>query len=73
MFNRVDGGVIICREFICSLVVVCSNFGSRIGIFILVFLWCMHSIRIASDSMRGSLFSSGGIVGFVYIMLLGGK
>jgi hypothetical protein len=33
----------------------------------------MHSIRIASVSMRGSLFSSGGMVGYEYIMVLGGK
>jgi hypothetical protein len=33
----------------------------------------MHNIHIASVSMRGSLFSSGGMVGSVYIMELGGK
>jgi hypothetical protein len=33
----------------------------------------MHNILIASVSMHGSLFSLGGIVGFVYIMVLGGK
>jgi hypothetical protein len=54
-------------------VVVCSNFGTRFGILILVFLWCMHNIRIASGSMHGSLFSSGGMVGSVYVMVLGGK
>jgi hypothetical protein len=73
VFNGVDGGVIICGEFICSLVVVCSIFGTRFGIFILVFLWCMHNICIASGSMRGSLFSSGGMVGSVYVMVSGGK
>jgi hypothetical protein len=33
----------------------------------------MHSIRIASVSMRGSLFSLGGMVGSLYIMESGGK
>jgi hypothetical protein len=28
----------------------------------------MHIIRIARGSMRGSLFSSGGIVGSMYVM-----
>jgi hypothetical protein len=38
-----------------------------------VFLWCMHNIHTTSVSMRGSLFSSGGMVGSVYIMVSGGK
>jgi hypothetical protein len=59
VFSGVGCGVIICGGFIRSLVVICSNFGSRFGIFIVVFLWCMHNIRTASGSMRGSLFSSG--------------
>jgi hypothetical protein len=33
----------------------------------------MHSICTASVSMRGSLFSSGAMVGSVYIMVSGGK
>jgi hypothetical protein len=33
----------------------------------------MHNIRIASVSMHGSLFSSGGMVGYVYMMVSGGK
>jgi hypothetical protein len=73
VFSGVDGGVFICGGFIHSLVVICSNFGSRLGIFIVVFLWCMHNIRTASGSVRGSLFSSGGMVGSVYIMVSGGK
>ena len=73
MFIGVDSGVIICGKFIRSLVVICSNFGSRFGTFILVFLWCMHNICITSDSMRGSLFSARGMVGSVYIMVSGGK
>ena len=33
----------------------------------------MHNIRSTSVSMLGSLFSSGGMVGFVYVMELGRK
>jgi hypothetical protein len=33
----------------------------------------MHSIHTASVSMRGSLFSSGGMVGSEYIIVSGGK
>jgi hypothetical protein len=33
----------------------------------------MHIIRTASVSMHGSLFSSGGMIGSVYIMVSGGK
>jgi hypothetical protein len=33
----------------------------------------MHSIRTASVLMRGSLFSSGGMVGSEYIMVSSGK
>jgi hypothetical protein len=40
---------------------------------IVVLLWCMHSIRTACVSIRGSLFSSGGMVGSEYIMVSGGK
>jgi hypothetical protein len=49
--------------FIRNLVVACSNFDSRFGMSIVVFLWCMHNICMANVSMRGSLFSSGGMVG----------
>jgi hypothetical protein len=34
VFIGVDGSVIIYGEFICNLVVICSNFGSRFGISI---------------------------------------
>jgi hypothetical protein len=73
VFSGVGAGVIIYGEFIRSLVVICNSFGLRFGIFIVVFLWCMHNIRTASGSMRGSLFSLGGMVGSVYIMVSGGK
>jgi hypothetical protein len=63
----------MCGGFIHNLVVACINCNSRFGISIVVFLWCMHNIRTASVSMRDSLFSSGGMVGFVYIMVSGGK
>jgi hypothetical protein len=63
----------MCGGFIRNLVVACSNFDSRSGMSIVVFLWYMHNIRTASVSMRGSLFSSGGMVGSVYIMVSGGK
>jgi hypothetical protein len=33
----------------------------------------MHNIHTASVSMRGFVFSSGGMVGSVYIMVSGGK
>jgi hypothetical protein len=33
----------------------------------------MHNIRTASVSMRGSLSSSGGMVGSMYFMVSGGK
>ena len=33
----------------------------------------MHNTLTPSVSMHGSLFSSGGIVGYVYVMVLGGK
>jgi hypothetical protein len=33
----------------------------------------MHNIRTASVSMRGSLFSSGGMVGSIYMMVSGRK
>jgi hypothetical protein len=61
----VGGDVIMCGGFIRNLVVACSNFDSRFGMCIVVFLWCMHNICIASVSMRGSLFSSRGMVGSV--------
>ena len=66
---EVGGGVIMCGGFIHNLVVAYSNFDSRFSISIVVFLWYMHNICIASVSMRGSLFSSGGMVGSVYIMV----
>jgi hypothetical protein len=34
----VGGGVVMYGGFICSLVVICSNFDSRFGISIVVFL-----------------------------------
>jgi hypothetical protein len=34
----VGGGVIMCGGFIRNLVVICSNFDLRFGIFIVVFL-----------------------------------
>jgi hypothetical protein len=69
----VGGSVCMYGGFICNLVVICNNFESRFGISIVVFLWCMHNIRTASVSARGSLFSSGDMVGSVYIMVSGGK
>jgi hypothetical protein len=69
----VGGSVIMYGGFIYNLVVIFSNFDSRFGISIVVFLWCMHNICTTSVSMRGFLFSSGGMVGSVYIMVLGGK
>jgi hypothetical protein len=61
----VGGGVIMYGGCMRSLVVACSNFDSRFGMSIVVFLWCMHNLCTASVSMRGSLFSSGGMVGSV--------
>jgi hypothetical protein len=52
---------------------LCSSFDLRFGIFGVIFLWCIHNIHTASVSIRGSLFSSGGMVGFEYVMVLGGK
>jgi hypothetical protein len=69
----VGGGVAMYEGFICILLVLCSNFDLRFGMFNVVFLWCMHSIRTASVSMRGSLFSSRGMVGSEYTMVSGGK
>jgi hypothetical protein len=40
---------------------------------ILVFLWYMHSILMASVSVQGSLFSSGDIVGSMYVMVSSAK
>jgi hypothetical protein len=54
-------------------VVICSNFVSRSSIFISMFRWCMQSILIDSVSMRGSLLSSGGMVGSLYVMVPGRK
>jgi hypothetical protein len=34
----VGGGVVMYRRLICSLVVICSNFDSRFGMSIVVFL-----------------------------------
>jgi hypothetical protein len=62
-----NGGVIR------SLVVICSNFDSRFDMSIVVFLWCIHNIRTANVSMRGSLLSSGDMVGSVYIIVSSGK
>jgi hypothetical protein len=69
----VGGGVVMYGGFICNLVEICRIFASRFGMSIVVFMWCIHNIRIASVSMRGSLFSLGGMVGSVYIMESGGK
>jgi hypothetical protein len=55
------------------LVVICSNFDSRFDMSIVVFLWCIHNIRTANVSMRGSLLSSGDMVGSVYIIVSSGK
>jgi hypothetical protein len=73
VLTRVGGGVIMYEGFIFSLMVIFSSFDSRFGMSIVVFLWCMHIIRTASVSMHGSLFSSGGMIGSVYIMVSGGK
>jgi hypothetical protein len=59
--------------FIFRFAVICSNFVSRSAMFISVFWWCMHTILIASGSLRGSLSSSGGMVGSLYIMAFVGK
>jgi hypothetical protein len=69
----VQGGGAIYGGFICRLVVICSSFVSRSCISMLVLLWCIHSIMMASVSMRGSLFSFGGMVGSVYVMVFGVK
>jgi hypothetical protein len=69
----VGGGIVMYGGIICNLLVICSSFDSRFGVSIVVFLWCMHNIRTASVSMRGSLFSSGGMVGSVYLMVSGRK
>jgi hypothetical protein len=61
----VGGGGAMYGGFIWRLVVICSIFYFRSVMSIVVFLWCMHRIRRASVSMRGSLFSLGGMVGFV--------
>jgi hypothetical protein len=58
----IGGGIIMCGGFIRDLVVACSILDSRFGMSIVVFLWCMHNIRTASVSMRGSLLSSRGMV-----------
>src|SRR5450759_4564503 len=58
---------------ICIWLVICLILGSRLGIFIVVFLWCIHRMRSACGSRRGSLFNSGGMVGSVYVMESGGK
>jgi hypothetical protein len=42
-------------RFMFRFVVICSNFVSRSAMFISVFWWCMHSILIANDSLRGYL------------------
>ena len=34
-----------------------------------VVLWCIHSIRMSRLSIRGSIRSSGGIVGSSYVMV----
>jgi hypothetical protein len=69
----IGGGVIMCGGFIHNLVVICSNFDSRFDMSIVVFLWCIHNIRTANVSMRGSLLSSGDMVGSVYIIVSSGK
>jgi hypothetical protein len=56
-----------------SSMVICSNFDSRFGMSIVVFLWYIHKIRTVDVSMRGSLLSSGGMVDSEYIMVSSGK
>jgi hypothetical protein len=68
-FYRVGDGVFMYGRFICKFVVICSSFVSRSSIFISVVLWCMHSILMASVSLRGSLLNSGGMVDSVYVMV----
>src|SRR5450759_5073513 len=58
---------------ICILLVISLILVSRFGMFIVEFLWCIHRMRSACGSSRGSLLSSGGMVGSVYIMESGGK
>jgi hypothetical protein len=69
----VGGGIIMCGGFNRNLVVACRNLDSRFGMFIVTFLWCIHNILTASVSMHVSLFISGSMVGFVYIIVSGGK
>ena len=61
------------KGLICNRIVVCRILGSRLGMFIVVFLWCMHKMRSACGSRRDSLLSSGDMVGFVYVTESGGK
>jgi uncharacterized membrane protein YwzB len=53
--------------------VICISFVSRSVMFIPVLWWCIQSILIDDVSLRGSLLSSRGIVGSLYIMVFGGK
>ena len=69
----VGGSVDMYEGLMCILLAICHILDSRFGIFIVVFLWCMHKMRSASVSMRGSLFSLGGIVGSMYVIESGGK
>jgi hypothetical protein len=50
---------------------ICRNFVSRSDSYIVVVLWYMHSILMASGSMRGSLFNSRDMVGSLYIIVSG--
>jgi hypothetical protein len=39
VFTGVGSGVVMYGGFIRNLVVICSNFDSRFGIYVVVFLW----------------------------------
>jgi hypothetical protein len=72
-FSGIGGGVFMYGGLICRFVVICNSFVSRSSMSISVFLWWIHNIMMASGSMRGFLFSSGGMVGSVYVMVSGAK
>jgi hypothetical protein len=69
----IGGGDFMYGGFICKFVVICSSFVFRSAMFILVVLWYMHSILMASVSLQGSLLSSGDMVGSMYVMVSGMK
>jgi hypothetical protein len=72
-FGGVCGGVFMYGGFIFRFAVICSNFVSRSTMFISVLWWCIHNILIANGSLRGSLLSSGGMVGSLYVMVFAEK